>query len=153
MAIGKPGTGQSELGASRDLILGSDWLAAVKTEMADAAYIVVLLGQGEGLTLELETLRELDLLDRVCLVVPPVESDDAAERLERGTAEVDGPQGWGLVAADHALDPMFELPERGRWLCSGSGEQRFIVVSKQRDATAYLRLGAFAAGQLRRPAV
>ena len=147
MAIGKPGTGQSELGASRDLILGANWLSAVKAEMADAAYIVVLLGQGEGLTLELEALRELDLLDRVCLVVPPVEADDAAARLGQGTAEVDGPDGWGLLAADHVREPVFGYRNEVLALL-GLGDRRCVVISKQREATGYLRLGAFVADEL-----
>jgi hypothetical protein len=29
----------------------------------------------------------------------------------------------------------------------GSGERRFVAISGQRDATAYLRLGAFLAGR------
>ena len=97
VAIARPGTGQTELGASRDLIVGEDWLTAVKAEMAEAAYIVVILGKGHGLSLELETLRELGLLDRVCLVVPPVEPDDAAERLERGDL---GDRGEGRLGPD-----------------------------------------------------
>jgi hypothetical protein len=100
VAIARPGTAQTELGASRDLILGADWLIAVKEAMAGAAYVVVILGRGEGLELELETLRELELLDRACLVVPPVEAHDAAERPRKGTAVVDGEEGWGVLYAD-----------------------------------------------------
>ncbi|HWM14737.1 MAG TPA: hypothetical protein VNO56_09670 [Gaiellaceae bacterium] len=136
VAIARPGTAQTELGASRDLILGADWLTAVKEEMAGAAYVVVILGRGEGLELELETLRELELLDRACLVVPPVEAHDAAERLRKGTAVVDGEEGWGVLSAD---------PREEVLSLVGTGERRFVAISAQRDATAYLRLGAFLA--------
>jgi len=143
VAIARPGTGQTELGASRDLIVGSDWLTAVKEEMAGAAHVVVILGRGEGLVLELQALSELELLDRVCLVVPPVEPDDVAERLRTGTAAVDGEDGWGLLCPDGAHG--FTGEEVLGLL--GSGERRFVAISGQREATAYLRLGAFLAGR------
>jgi hypothetical protein len=143
VAIARPGTGQTELGASRDLIVGSDWLTAVKEEMAGAAYVVVILGRGEGLVLELQALSELELLDRVCLVVPPVEPDDVAERLRTGTAAVDGEDGWGLLCPDGAHGS----PGEEVLGLLGSGERRFVAISGQRHATAYLRLGAFLAGR------
>ncbi len=145
VAIARPGTGQTELGASRDLIVGEDWLTAVKAEMAEAAYIVVILGKGHGLTVELATLRELGLLDRVCLVVPPVEPDDAAERLERGTSEVEGADGWGRIASGEARDPFDRRYHVAALL--GAGDRRFVAISQERDSAAYLRLGAFLAGR------
>jgi hypothetical protein len=148
VAIARPGTGQTELGASRDLIIGEDGLTAVKAEMAGAAYIAVILGKGEGLSLELQTLRDLELLDRVCLVVPPVDPEDATERLARGTEEVDGEDGWGRLTSDRAGWPAFEVVA-----LVGTAGGRYVVVSKARDATAYLRLGGFLATRLPRPQV
>lgn len=145
VAIARPGTGQTELGASRDLIVGEDWLTAVKAEMAEAAYIVVILGKGHGLSLELETLQELKLLDHVCLVVPPVEPDDAAERLDRGTSEVAGEEGWGRIASGEARDAFDRRHHVAALL--GAGDRRFVAISLERDSTAYLRLGAFLAGR------
>jgi hypothetical protein len=148
VAIARPGTGQTELGASRDLIIGPDWLTAVKAEMAEAAYIAVILGKGEGLSLELQTLRDLELLDRVCLVVPPVDPEDATERLARGTEEVEGEDGWGRLTSDRAGRPAYEVVA-----LVGTRNGRYVVVSKARDATAYLRLGSFLATRLPRPRV
>jgi hypothetical protein len=145
VAIARPGTGQTELGASRDLIVGEDWLAAVKAEMAEAAYIVVILGKGHGLSLELATLKELKLLDRVCLVVPPVEPEDAAERLDRGTSEVEGEEGWGRISSGEARDPFDRRLHVAALL--GAGDRRYVAISQERDSTAYLRLGAFLAGR------
>ena len=145
VAIARPGTGQTELGASRDLIVGEDWLTVVKAEMAEAAYIVVILGKGHGLSVELATLRELELLDRVCLVVPPVEPDDAAERLDRGTSEVEGEEGWGRIASGEARDPFDRRYHVAALL--GAGDRRFVAISQERDSTAYLRLGNFLASR------
>ena len=147
VAIARPGTGQTELGASRDLIIGSDWLTAVKAEMADAAYIVVILGKGEGLSIELAAMRELELLDRVCLVVPPVEAEDAAERLGKGTEEVDGEGGWGVISTGQAGETEVPIAYEVVALV-GAGERRYVLFSQKRDATAYLRVGGFLAGRV-----
>ena len=108
IAIGKPGTGQTEMGASRDLVIGEDWLPAVKAEMERAYFITVVLGPGQGLNTELLTLRELDRLDRVCIVVPPVAAADVAERLAAGTQALDGKTTWGDITS-HAIEGQGEI--------------------------------------------
>jgi hypothetical protein len=149
VAIARPGTRQTELGAARDLILVPDWLTAVRAEMASAAYIVAILGRGEGLERELETLKELKLLDRVCLLVPPIATDDAAERLRRATAAVDGDAGWGRLESSSIDDPSEEQAGTVQVLALlGAGRRRFLVTCRERDAAAtYLQLGAILASK------
>jgi hypothetical protein len=82
VAIAKPGTGQRDLGAARDSIVVDDWLTAVKSYMSNAVLVAVVMGTSEGLVRELDTLAELELVDRVCVLVPPVGDDEIAERFE-----------------------------------------------------------------------
>jgi hypothetical protein len=137
VAIGKPGTAQTELGASRDLVVGPDWLPAVKAEMTGARAIFVVLGRSEGLMTELRTLRDLDLLDRVCIVVPPVSAQEASDRLALGTAALGGDDAWGTITRDR-------LGKNREIVALGEVESRRVVlVAKRRNkAGAYIALTA-----------
>ena len=70
---------------------------------------------------------------------------DAAERLERGTSEIEGKDGWGRIASGEARDPFDRRFHVAALL--GAGERRYVALSRERDSTAYLRLGAFLAGR------
>jgi hypothetical protein len=139
VAIAKPGTGQGEFGAARDRIVIEDWLTAVKAEMAESAYVVAVLGPTEGLHVELETLSALDLLPRVCLLVPPVEPADAAARIALGTSATEGPSGWGTLEADR-------IGDRHVLALAGVGTMRLLFLCSDRNSVrAYLRLGQWLA--------
>jgi hypothetical protein len=135
VAIGKPGSSQTELGASRDLVIGRDWLTVVKGEIERARFITVVLGPGKGLSTELLTLRELGRLDRVCIVVPPVLAREATDRLAAGTQAFDGDRAWGDIAS-HAVDEKGEIVA-----LVGIGDYRAVVVAKRRAlASTYMSL-------------
>lgn len=139
VAIAKPGTTEGEFGAARDRIVVADWLTAVKTEMAESSYVVAVLGPTHGLRLELETLSSLDLLPRVCLLVPPVDPADAAARIASGTSATSGPGGWGTLDADH-------IGRRQVLALAGVDAKRILFVCRDRDSVlAYLRLGEWLA--------
>jgi hypothetical protein len=139
IAIGRPGTDQTELGAARDLVIGDDWVRAVTTEMDDSKMIVVVLGRGKGLATELRALSEGNRLSRACIVVPPVPGEEAAARLAMGTEALGG-QGWGLIDSD-TVDGSGEIVA-----LLGVGGQRLIVVADRRkQALTYISLGEFIA--------
>ena len=137
VAIARPGTEQTELGASRDLVIGADWVAAVEHEMDTARFITVVLGRGAGLHTELLRLAERQRLDRVCIVVPPVSPADVAERLAAGTRALGGETGWGDVAGD-------AIEDRGEVVALlGMGDRRIVAVAARRaTAATYLALAA-----------
>lgn len=140
VAIAKPGTRAGEFGAARERILVADWLTAVKAAMAKSVNIVAILGRGEGLRTELATLAELQLLGRVCLVVPPIDGADAAARLAEASNVLGGvAAGWGDLRTDEA--------DGNRVLALvGDGTSRFVVVCPDRNSTgAYMQLGAWLA--------
>jgi hypothetical protein len=140
IAIGRPGSEQSELGAARDLVVGDAWLPAVEHEMDAARFITVVLGPGQGLHLELAALTARRRLDRVCIVVPPVPPDEAAQRLASGTRALGG-GGWGDI--DGAV-----VAGHGEVVALvGLGERRLVMVAPRRArASTYNALAHTVAG-------
>jgi hypothetical protein len=136
VAIAKPGTRAGEFGAARDRIVVADWLTAVKAAMEKSVHIVAILGKGEGLRTELATLVELDLLGRVCLVLPPIDGDDASTRLCDGADVIGGAAGgWGDLRSDQA---------DGRQVLAlvGDGPHRYLVLCNDRASMSeYMLLG------------
>jgi hypothetical protein len=126
VAIGRPGTSQTGLGAFRELVIGEDWLPAVKAEMDRARFITVVLGPGKGLSTELLTLRELGRLDRVCIVVPPIPASEVAERLAAATEAIEGEKPWGDIT-DHAIADLGEIVA-----LVTIGKDRAVMVAKRR---------------------
>jgi hypothetical protein len=137
VAIARPGTEQTELGAARDLVVGTDWVTAVEHEIDDARFVTVVLGRGAGLHTELVTLAERQRLDRVCVVVPPVAPDEVAERLTTGTRALGPDAGWGDVTGD-------AIEDRGEVVALvGIGDRRIVTVAPRRAAAStYLALAA-----------
>lgn len=135
VAIARPGTGQRDLGAARDAIVTDDWLSAVRRYMEGAALVVVVLGTSDGLLKELDSLRELDLLDRLCVVVPPLDAADVGERLQALSHDAVYASMWGGVGGRP------DVAEKGLALMSVGGV-RSVMVGGRRDArTAPLYLG------------
>lgn len=143
ISIARPGTGQTELGAARDLVIGDQWLTAVEAEMDSARFITVVLGRGAGLRTELAALCRDGRLDRVCIVVPPVPHADAAERLTGATQPLSGADGWGELAGD-------TIEGRGEIVALvGIGAQRYIAVTGRRAlASTYESLAAAVAAMV-----
>ena len=137
VAIARPGTEQTELGASRDLVVGKDWVTAVEHEIDTARFVTVVLGRGAGLHTELLTLAQRQRLDRVCVVVPPVPPNEVAERLSTGTQALGPDAGWGDVAGD-------AIEDRGEVVALvGLGDRRIVAVAPRRaTASTYLALAA-----------
>jgi hypothetical protein len=135
VAIARPGTEQTELGAARDLVIGDDWVTAVQAEMDTARFITVVLGPGDGLHTELGLLCEGQRLDRVCVVVPPVPAAEVAERLATGTRALARGAGWGDIDGDITQG-------RGEVVALvGIGARRLVMVAPRRGrASAYVSL-------------
>ena len=135
VAIARPGTEQTELGAARDLVVGDDWVTAVQREMDTARFIMVVLGSGRGLHTELGLLCEGDRLERVCVVVPPVPAAEVAERLASGTGALAGGAGWGDLDGDIILGGGEVVA------LVGIGSRRLVMVApRRRRASAYVSL-------------
>ena len=143
IAIGRPGTRQTELGASRELVIGEDWLTAVSAEMHEARFITVVLGRGEGLHKELLTLCERRRLDRVCIVVPPLPPTEVSTRLAAGTLALDGGKAWGHLNVD-AIDVRRQIVA-----LVGIGPCRYVMVARRRaQASAYIALTSWVSGEV-----
>jgi len=143
VAIGRPGTGQTELGAARELVIGQDWLTAVRAEMDSVRFITVVLGPGKGLNTELLTLSERGRLDRVCIVVPPVPPTEVAARLAAGTSALDGGKAWGHLRVD-AIDARHQIVA-----LVGLGSYRAVLVARRRaQASTYTALASWVATEV-----
>lgn len=143
VAIGKPGTDQTELGAARDLVVGSDWLAAVEAEMDRVRLITVVLGHGEGLAAELRALCDRGRLDRVCIVVPPVSAAEVAARLSASTRAIDTGRGWGQLDA-HVLPGQREIVALVGW----QGRRCVMVAKRRARASTYGSLAAMVSHEI-----
>ncbi len=99
VAIARPGTEQHDLGAAHDSIAVEDWLSTVRSYMVEAALVVVTVGNSAGLIRELGSLGELGLLDRACLLVPPLPETTVAERLAVLGRDPGYSAIWGAVDA------------------------------------------------------
>jgi hypothetical protein len=132
VAIARPGSGQSDLGAARDSIVADNWLDAVRTYMSNAALVAVVIGTSEGLVRELDALNELRLLNRVCVFIPPVDDDEVARRIEV--------LGRGGFYGAWRRAPDREARRRIVALTSLGGGQT-VMVAKKRTATAFRAVG------------
>ena len=107
----------------------------VTTEIDEARFICLTLGSGEGLHVELRTIAERNRFDRICIVLPPIDSAAAGARLQAVRPVLAAPGGWGDFDSD-LVD--------GRSIIAlvGVGDRRLIVVSNGRDnAFGYAGLG------------
>jgi hypothetical protein len=124
VAIGRPGERVQPLGASRDYVDGVDWRGRVGTTMADAALVVVILGDSDSVLWEFRTAIETRGKTRTLIVVPPL--PDRAElasrwaRFSKASADILGP---GFPA---------ELPAKRLLAVAFSGEDAVMVVNDER---------------------
>lgn len=91
VAVARPGKRIQPIGAARESLSSSDWLEVVRARAADAAHVVVVVGEtapGSGLSQELEMLRDSGALERTIFVLPPV--GQAAESRWRVAANLLG---------------------------------------------------------------
>lgn len=73
IAIGRPGENLPPVGAAREYLGNIAWQEAVDEHMRTAQWIVVILGQTEGLSQEYTALRQLKTLANVIVVFPPID--------------------------------------------------------------------------------
>jgi hypothetical protein len=72
VAIDRPGERLQPLGASRDYLAGPDWQHAVGTAIAEAALVVVVLGESESVLWEFRTTIETRGKAQALIIVPPL---------------------------------------------------------------------------------
>lgn len=127
-AVGDPEEGLASLGAAREHLPNATWLDGVVERMAEAALLVVTIGTGPGLALELAALVNGRHLERVVFLFPPRPRDDLALR-------------WHFVAhhlqqAGAVVPPLPADP--GAVLFATVGPTALTaVVSDRRDEAAY----------------
>ena len=80
VAVARPGGPAASLGAAREYLPDATWQEQVGERMADAAAIVVAIGDTAGLQWELRRLVAEGHLARTIFVFPPVEAGVLAER-------------------------------------------------------------------------
>jgi hypothetical protein len=124
VAIGRPGERVQPLGASRDYIDDSDWKGPVGTTMADAALVVLILGDSESVLWEFRTAIETRGKTRTLIVVPPL-----SDRSELGSRWV-----RFVKASEDILGAAFpgELPAKPVLAVAFTGEDAVIIVNDER---------------------
>ena len=124
VAIGRPGEKLQPLGASRDYLEGDDWQRAVGIAIAEAALVVLVLGESESVLWEFRTTIETRGKARTLVIVPPL--PDRAE-LGRRWAKF-------AVASADLLGAGFprELPGRTVLGIAFIGDDAIIAVNDER---------------------
>lgn len=93
VAIGRPGEQGAPVGAAREYVSNEDWQQRVEGLIAQAALIVVVIGDTKGLAWEVERLLTPGVRDKVLFAVPPVTDGEAERRwstMLRQVAEIGG---------------------------------------------------------------
>jgi hypothetical protein len=81
VAISRPGEPLPPIGAAREHCVGDDWRALVVSLIDDSVAINVVLGDTPGLLWELSQLRDLGALQKLIVIVPPLQPDSLRIRL------------------------------------------------------------------------
>ncbi len=81
IAIGRPGERVPSVGAAREYLSHDIWQQRVGALMRDASLIVLVVGTTPGLAWELARVRELNLLDKLLIVLPNVDEDEVRKRM------------------------------------------------------------------------
>jgi len=71
IAIGRPGEKAPPFGAAREYVENDSWKARVDELLLSAQFVVLVLGDTEGVAWEFEKLHEHDIADRMIVVFPP----------------------------------------------------------------------------------
>lgn len=98
IAIGRPGESVPPAGAAREYLNGDNWKERVEELIGEVRFVVIILGETEGLKFEYEALLRLGLLQRMTLVVPPRKPAEIAVRWRRFCEALGG--GDPIAAAD-----------------------------------------------------
>ena len=128
VALGRPGERLPELGAVRTYYPMHGWQEAVLQTAARAKAIVVIAGLGDALSWEMRQLRELGLITKVLVVIPPDNEERSLIRLRRATEALTGAS---IRPAEYRYDALIALS------CDSSGKVRHCLATG-RDWSAYL---------------
>ncbi len=93
LAVGKPGQFLPPVGAGRLWLKDERWQKGVHILLEECQYVVMVLGRAhgqDGLAWEIEQIKDLDLLSKLVLVVPPVSEEEAEARWGRYNELLDG---------------------------------------------------------------
>ncbi|MEX2336394.1 MAG: hypothetical protein WD555_03885 [Fulvivirga sp.] len=83
IAIGNPKERLSPIGAARELYDDDKWLSKIEDYMVESRIIVAILNNTKGLEYEFKRIFKLGLLDKLILIVPDLNQNDAPERWSR----------------------------------------------------------------------
>src|SRR5262245_12278836 len=124
VAIGRPGERLQPLGASRDYLEGSDWQRNVRAVIAEAALVMLVLGDSESVLWEFRTTLETRGKAHALILVPPL--SDRAELSRRWARFVE--------ASADLLGTLFprRLPDRTVLAIAFFGEDAIIAVNDER---------------------
>ena len=141
IAIGRPGEPVPPVGAAREYVSDEKWQSQAVRMMQDASWIVMIVGETEGLGWEIKRVQDLQMTEKLVLVFPPVPIAESASRWEAFCGHLEG---TALAA------PLRELPSSDLVMTriSNAGDVQAITVMRRRDIHAY-QLGLAAAMQLR----
>lgn len=132
IAIGRPGEKLPELGSLRMYVTDEEWQDVVARVAGDVGCIHLVAGSSEGLGWEVSHLKELGLLRKTLIFLPPLDEADAWRRvhtilrqLDLGFADTtseDGP--WlGVVlrtltaiGVTETDQPVFYVSDRRDWI-------------------------------------
>ncbi|HEU5024102.1 MAG TPA: hypothetical protein VFV01_04195 [Spirillospora sp.] len=128
VALGRPGERLPALGAVRTYYPMDGWEEAVLQTAARAKAIVVIAGLGDSLSWEMQQLRELGLITKVLLVIPPDNEERSLIRLQRATEALTGA---AIRPAEYRYDTLTAIT------CDRLGRVRYCL-AQGRDWHAYL---------------
>jgi hypothetical protein len=128
LAIGRPGEKLPPLGAAREYIDHDSWQRTVKDLISESQLIVLLAGGTEGLLWELQTIAELNALNKLMIVLPQMDM-----RLERWRAIRHGLEQVG----DLELPDDQEVANRGLVLGFSESGRPHLFAGKPTVASAY----------------
>lgn len=81
MAIGAPGRRLRTIGAAREYAPVENWRETVIQKTRESAAAIAIMGTTDGLDWELRLMRDLGLLHRLVIVVPPLNESQLLQRL------------------------------------------------------------------------
>lgn len=80
IAIGRPGEMLPALGAAREYLSNNVWKERATELVAQSSIVTVILGRGDSLRWEMETLFKMDAMPKVIAVFPPLKRDELVAR-------------------------------------------------------------------------
>jgi hypothetical protein len=80
VAIGRPGEMLPALGAAREYLSDNVWKERATELVAQSSIVTVILGRGDSLRWEMETLFKMKAMPKVIAVFPPLKRDELLAR-------------------------------------------------------------------------